>query len=500
MTAVRSCLITLFLAVPLHAQTMQLSTYFGALGANGVQATTTITAMATDSAGDVYIVGSTNSNLPCPGTISGVQNAFVAMVRTNKSFGWCTFIGANTDYGYGIALDATGNVYVAGMTNSPGLAAQYPWVYQTTFQGTYDAFVAELSSAGVMQWFTYLGTAFTSQANSVFVDSAGAIYITGYTTGNGWPVAGGVSQTTYGGGGFDIAMAKLNPIPCPGCQQTLAWSGYLGGNSDDVGYRLAVSPDGSQACLDGYSKSNNYPTTPAAFQNAKNAQRAAIVTCVDPSAGATIASTYFGGSTSNTQQCNACAAGLTFDDSGNVWIVGLAQNESNVPITIGTALQPTYGGGLHDAFIAELYPNLSGVEYCTWFGGSQDDGAVAPAFDSSGNLWIHGNTFSDNLPVTENAFQKSNGGPAQTSDAFLLELSPQNSVTMPWTVGYGTYLGGSASEFGGATQSLAVGPDVIWFGGYTESTNFPLVNAFDKKLKGTEAGFVAQFCPTCSSQ
>jgi len=493
MTTVRSYLIALFLAVPLHAQTMQLSTYFGALGANGVQAMTTVAAMATDGAGDMYMVGSTNSNLPC-GTIHGMQNVFVAMVSIKtKQPVWCTFIGANTDYGYGIALDASDNIYVAGMTNSPGLGTA--GAYQTSLMGTDDAFVAELNQTGSLQWFTYLGAAFNSQANSVFVDSTG-VYITGYTTGNGWPVAGGVSQTHYGGGGFDIAMAKLSLDG-----STLLWSGYLGGSSDDVGYRLAVSPDGSQACLDGYSKSNNYPTTQGAFQNTKNAQRAAVVTCVDPGTGATQASTYFGGSTSSQQQCNACAAGLTFDYSGNVWIVGLAQNESDFPVT-QDALQGQYGGGLHDAFIAELSPNLSVVEYCTWFGGSQDDGAVAPEFDSSGNLWIHGNTFSANLVLPQNPppFQNYNGGPTQTSDAFLLEISPANSMHSSWWVAYGTYLGGSANEFGGATQSLAVGPGVIWFAGYTKSSNFPLVNAFDKKLKGTEAGFVAQFCPTCSNE
>ena len=484
MNAVRSYLIALFLAVPLHAQTIQLSTYFGAQGTNGVQAMTTVAAMAADSVGDAYLVGSTNSSLPCAGTIRGVQNAFVAMVSDlYKRPAWCTFIGNSTDYGYGIALDAGGNVYVAGMTNSPGLGTA--GAYQTSLVGTYDAFVAELDSTGTLQWFTYLGRAFTSQANSVFVDSTG-VYITGYTTGDGWPVAGGVSQTTYGGGGFDVAMAKLSLDG-----SSLLWSGYLGGSSDDVGYRLAVSPDGSQACLDGYSKSNNYPTTEGAFQNTKNAQRAAIVTCVDPETGATQASTYFGGSTSNTQQCNACAAGLTFDYSGNVWIVGLAQNESNFPITVNTALQPTYGGGLHDAFIAELYPSLSGVEYCTWFGGTGDDGALAPEFDSSGNLWIHGNTFSQHLALYGSPFQSANGGPNQTSDAFLLELSPPDSIHSSWWGAYDTFLGGSANEFGGATQSLAVGPGVIWFGGYTESTNFPLVNAFDKTLKGTEAGFVA---------
>lgn len=471
--------IALFLAIPLHAQTMLLSSYYGAQGS------TTGAAMATDSAGNAYLLSSTSSHLPCRnGKLTGLQNVVVQMLN-NDGRGWCTYLGGtNTDYGYGIALDANDNIYVAGMTDSPGLAT--PGAYQTTLIGTDDAFVAELDSTGKLLWFTYLGTSGSSQANSVYIDSADAIYITGYTTGNGWPVAGAVGQTSYGGGAYDIVIAKLNPGG-----SSLAWSGYVGGTGDDIGYRLAVSPDDSIACLDGYTTSPNYPTTAGVFQSAKNATRAAIVTCLNSSTGATVASTYFGGTTTSTKPCNACAAGLAFDASGNVWIVGLAQNETDFPIT-DDAWQKQFAGGNHDAFIAELTSDLSTLLYSTWFGGSGDDGAVAAAFDADGNLWIHGNTFSQNLPTTSNAFQPLPGGLTGTSDAFLVKFSPAMIMAPTGPFEYVTYLGGSGNEFGGATQSLAIGPGVVWFTGYTESSNLPLVNAFDKTLKGPEAAFVAE--------
>jgi len=460
-------------AIPLHAQTMELSTYYGGSGS------TSGTAIATDAAGNAFQLSYTSSSLPCSGQLTGAQNVVVTAISSGGALGWCTYLGGTgTDYGYGIALDARGNVYVVGMTNSPGLGTA--GAYQTQLLGTDDAFVAELSPSGTLMWFTYLGTKLSSQANSVYVDSAGGIYITGYTTGNGWPVVGDASQKTYGGGASDIVIAKLNAGG-----STLSWSGYLGGGGQDVGYRLALSPNGSVACVDGYTTSSNYPTTSGAFQIAKNAVRAAVVTCLSPSTGATVASTYFGGSTTSLQPCNACAAGLTFDASGNLWIVGLAQDETGFPITMD-AEQPAYAGGLHDAFISELPTDLTMVLYSTWFGGSEDDGAVAPAFDAEGNLWIHGNTFSQNLPVTANAFQAKNGGPSGTSDAFLLEFSPTNNA-----VEYATYLGGSEDEFGGATQSLAIGLDAIWFTGWSQSANLPLVHAFDQTLQGTQAAFIA---------
>lgn len=471
MALLRLNLLGLLLAMPLCAQTMTLSTYYGGYGS------TSGTAIATDAIGNAFQVSSTSSSMPCTGGLTGAQNVVVSMINNAWSLNWCTYLGGvNTDYGYGIALDASDNVYVVGMTSSPGLGT--PGAYQTQLLGTNDAFVAELSPNGTLLWLTYLGKAGSSQANSVYVDAAGGIYITGYTTGNGWPVAGGVGQTSYGGGNYDIVVAKLDPGG-----SSLAWSGYLGGRGDDVGYRLAVSPDRSLACLDGYTSSPNYPTTAGAFQRAKNAVRAAVVTCLNPSTGATVASTYFGGTTTSTQPCNACAAGLTFDASGNVWIVGLAQNEKGFPIT-ANAWQKQYAGGLHDGFISELASNLSTVLYSTWFGGIEDDGAVAPAFDADGNLWIHGNTFSPNLPVTANAFQAKNGG---TSDAFVLEFSPTTN-----TVEYSTYLGGSGNEFGGATQSLAIGPGCVWFTGWTLSANLPLVHALEGTMQGIQEAFVAE--------
>ena len=469
----RIFLFAFFLGIPLHAQTMTLSTYYGAEGS------TSGIAIAADPFGNAYQVSTTTApGLPCSGQLTGKQNVLVTMVDSSQSVVWCTYLGGvRTDYGNGIALDASGSIYVAGMTNSPRLGT--PGAYQSSLMGTDDAFVAELNSSGSLQWLTYLGMAGSSQANAIYVDSAGGIYLVGYTTGNAWPVAGGVNQTTYGGGGSDIAIAKLNPGG-----SSLAWSGYVGGGSTDVGYGLALSPDGSTECVDGYTQSLNYPTTPGAFQSVRSAERAAVVTCVNASTGATVSSTYFGGKTRIGQQCNACAAGVTFDTSGNVWIVGLAQNENGFPIT-GDAWQPQFGGGLHDAFISELTPDLSTVLYSTWFGGGGDDGAVAPAFDANGNLWIHGNSFSQDLPVTADAFQSANGGPAQTSDAYLLEMSPTG-------VEYATYLGGSNNEFGGATQSLAVGPGIVWFTGWTQSPDLPLVNAFDGNLDGSEAAFIGE--------
>jgi hypothetical protein len=454
----------------LQAQSIVFSTYYGGSGAG--------TAVATDALGNAYQIGySSSDHLACSGSLLGQQNILISKLNVNGTLAWCKYLGGTgTDYGYGIALDSSGNIYFAGESNSPNLGTA--GAYQTTLMGTDDAIVGELDPNGNLLWLTYLGYEGESQANSVYVDSEGDVYVTGFTT-KGWPVAGGVSQRQYGGGSYDATVARIEPGGA-----TLAWSGYLGGSGNDVGYGVVLSPHQPLVCLGGYTSSSNFPVTSGAFQTTKNADMAGFAACLDPSTGATVSATYFGGSSTTTKPCNACIAGVSFDSTGRLWVVGLAQDEADFPIT-SNAMQPAFGGGLHDAFISALKYDLSTVLYSTWFGGSEDDGAVAITFDESGNGWVHGNTFSEDLPVTADAFQAHNGGPLGTSDAFLLKISPHYEI-------YATYLGGSRDEFGKATQSIAAGAGVIWFTGWTESTNFPLVAPLFETLTGTQSAFLAE--------
>jgi hypothetical protein len=245
----------------------------------------------------------------------------------------------------------------------------------------------------------------------------------------------------------------------------------------------ALAPDGT-LYVTGFTASANFPVTAGPLQTGLSASRAAWVAHLGTD-GSLLQSTFLGGSTSASEPCTACAAALAIDPAGNPWVAGLT-GEADFPVTADTAMQPAFGGGMHDAFIVELTPDLSSEVYGTFAGGSGDDGCVALAFDSTGDLWCHGNTFSTDFPVTADAYQAASGGPP---DAFLLELSPSGSLL------YSTYLGGSGLEYGGATQSLAVGASGIWFTGWTASTDFPLVAPFDSALAGQQDAFLARFAP-----
>ncbi len=139
---------------------------------------------------------------------------------------WSTYIGGdNGERGRAVAVDASGNIYVAGDTNSSN------WIsngWRTTSGGGY---VVKLTQSGNHVWSTYLG----GIGISIAVDTMGAVYVTGMCTDSNWGVSGGW-DTTYGGGTNygDGYVVKLDHTGAH------LWSTYLGGTGEDAGRGIAV--------------------------------------------------------------------------------------------------------------------------------------------------------------------------------------------------------------------------------------------------------------------
>jgi hypothetical protein len=122
-------------------------------------------------------------------------------------------------------------------------------------------------------------------------------------------------------------------------------------------------------------------------------------------------------------------------------------------------------------------------------GGSGDDGATGIAVDASGNTWLRGNTKSTNFPVTPGAFQLASAG---DFDAWVAEIDPTGSQLL-----YSTYLGGTETEYGGATRSLAIDsqlPPNVYVTGWTDSTNFPVTaGSLQTQNAGLNDSFISKF-------
>ena len=477
--------------------TLSYSTYLG--GSSNDYGT----AITVDSTGSAYVTGYTNStNFPvtagafqttCGGGCSGTTvDAFVSKLDPTGSFlVYSSYLGGTAnDYGNGITLDASENAFIVGQTFSkdfPTTAGAFQPHCSLDNCAKGDVFVTKLNSTGSrLMYSTYLGGSGKNQGNAIVLDPTGNAYITGYTQSITFPVTPGAFQTTCECSQSVAFVTKLNTRG-----SALIYSTYLGGTNGDVGYGIALDSS-NNAYLTGYTQSFDFPTTPGAFQTSLGANRAAWVTKVNSTGTGLIYSTYLGGVTSVTTPCEACGTAIAVDSTGSAYVCGLTA-ESNFPVTPGayqtTFLGPTNG---HDAFLTKMNPTGSGLIFSTYLGGNGDSGSTGIGLDQSGNIWLRGNTKSAVFPVTPGAFQTVLGG---AFDAFVSEIDPTGSHLL-----YSTYLGGTGTEYGGATAVLALdtqNPPNVYVTGYTNSTNYPVIaGSLQTSNAGQNDAFVSKLSPS----
>ncbi len=171
--------------------------------------------IAVDGFGNAYVTGYAGLNFPTtPGalqtTSSGNFDAFVAKLNTTgTALLYSTYLGGSgDDYGFAIAVDASGNAFVTGSTTSSNFSTTRGAV-QTTIGGNTDAFVAKLNAAGTaLLYSTYLGGSGDDLGSGIALDALGNAFVIGSTTSSNFPTTPGAVQTTYGGGAFDAFVAK----------------------------------------------------------------------------------------------------------------------------------------------------------------------------------------------------------------------------------------------------------------------------------------------------
>jgi hypothetical protein len=446
---------------------LSYSTYVGGSGDDRGQS------IAVDSARNAYVTGQTYSaNFPTtPGafqtnfTGGGYADAFVTKLNpTGTALVYSTYLGGSggSNYGYGIAVDATGNAYVTGVTGSPYFPTT-PDAFQTTMRATNggNAFVVKLNPTGTaLVYGTYLGGSGGDACYSIAVDSTGNATVTGATRSFDFPTTLGAFQTTYTGGGADANafVTRLNPTGT-----ALVYSTYLGGSGGgqpgqgDAGRGIAVDASGD-AYVTGTTTSPDFPITPDAFQTSNPPGfYKGFVTKLDPTGAALVYSTYLGGSSGNDYP-----SGLAVDSAGDAYITG-ATGSDDFPVTPG-AFQTSHTGGFENAFVAVMNPTGTGLVYSTYLGGNHNDLGESIAVDAAGNAYVAGFTGSSDFPTTPGAFQTTwHGG----YDAFLVKLDPTGTTLL-----YGTYLGGSADDY---AYGVALDPaGNAYLTGYTGSDNdFP---------------------------
>lgn len=445
--------------------------------------------IAVDAEGNSYVAGVTqSSNFPqssnSPGT--GGEDLFVSKLNPSGSaLIYSAYLGGSgADVTRGLAVDAEGNVYVSGGTRSTNFPVT-AGAFQTTLRGPSDAFAFKLNPAGnQLIYSTYLGG--TNEegfaGGGLVVDAAGQAYITGVTDSLDFPTSRVTFQRGFGGGSSDAFVSKLRADGTG-----LAYSTYLGGFDLDEGRGIAVDSPG-RVYVTGRTRSPNLVIHNAYQSFRRSTLDDAFLTKFNALGDLVTYSTFLGGSG------NESAHGIVVDDSGLAYLAG--ETDSTDLLTTSDALKKEHEGSDLDGFILKLRTTASrsrSLAYASFFGGSGNDSIRALAVGLTGAVYISGVTDSVDFP-TLNAPQSQFGGGA--TDAFAARLNSLGTGLI-----YSTYLGGAASDSGEAIAVYAGAPSrvgavdfrgTVFVAGITESSNFPTTAPFQPQSAGKKDVFVSR--------
>lgn len=382
-------------------------------------------------------------------------------------------------------------------------------------------------------WSTYLGGTVYDWIYATKTDAMGNVYVSGHSNSPNFPSTPGAYQENITGD-YDAFIAKYNSAG-----QRL-WTTFIGGSDRDFIYGLAL--DANNIYFGGTSYSNDFPTLNAAQPNFAStfSSRGDGIVGKFSNAGTLLWSTYFGGTR------NDLFYDVEVSSTGKVWFVGHV-GSANLPTTANAFSQVRVSTATvgTDACIVR-YSNTGVLEYCSYFGGTDDEYVYGTSIDANDNLVFVGASASTDFP-SNNGVQTTKstgrdgtvtvistgatpaivfstyyggnaddnmhnvavdgfgniivvgrtastnfptaGTPAQATfggvlDGTVTKLSPTGSVL------YATYLGGSGEDY--AYEIDARGGSWV-IAGVTVSADFPILNAIQSTFGGLRDGFFAEF-------
>jgi uncharacterized protein (TIGR03437 family) len=365
-----------------------------------------------------------------------------------------------------------------------------------------NVFVTKWSADGSQVLYsTYLGGRGGDSATAIAVDGSGSAYVTGNTSSPDFPTTAGAFQTKLSGAS-DVFVVKLSPDGSQllystllGKPSTLPADISYSGTQRPGPYGIAVDSAGD-AVITGYT-AGNFPVTANAFQSTPvpgcyrgqdpeiPTAGAAFITKIAPMGNSLIYSTFLGGS------CATYGTSVALDANGDAWVAG-GTISPDFPVT-SDALQPKFGGGIYDGFLARV-SSSGALDYATYLGGSGYDSLNAIALDQSGNVYVTGESGGLTQPAPTGVYEtQANAscpiffiGPSEyypQGNAIIVKLDPTGR-----TIERLTYEGGSNCLNGLVLAVDSSGEP--WIAGPSIGNVPPTVSPFQI---GIGYGFISKF-------
>jgi len=365
--------------------------------------------------GNVWVVGSTDSptfpvtagayQTTAGGT--GLTDAYVLKLNAagNGIIYSTLFGGGFSEYGHGIDIDNTGDVYVTGESN--GNVFTTAGAFQNIYGGgPWDGWIVKFNpTLSTILYSTLFGGSQEDVPITIKVDQNKEVYIAGFQSGGSMPTVAGSYDVTFNGGAWDGFVAKFNST-----LSSPLYATYLGTSGMDMIWNALHVNSLGEATVAGFA-STGFPTTSGALQTTYAGGGADVfVTRLSANGSSLVYSTYVGGNGSDQ------AYGLYVNSADEIYVTGYCQN--NFPMSPCT-YDSTFNGGF-DAFIVKLNPGATQLLFSTYIGGTGNDlgYCITVANDT---VYVAGETQSSSFPVSAGAFDNShNGG----RDIFVLAIAP----------------------------------------------------------------------------
>ncbi len=372
--------------------------------------------VATDPQGNVYVVGTTESlnRIATAGayqtSYGGNADAFIVKFNSAGVRQWGTYFGGpGTEWGYAVATDALGNVYLGGATNNDtGISFNG---FQNSFAGNWDAFLVKFNSSGARQWATYYGGPDTDGQSvvSVATDNLGNVYLAGGTS-SASNIASGGAQNTYGSGGGDGFLVKFNTAGAR------LWASYLGDVAYDAVNCVATDIATGDIYVAGQTGSNSNIATVGAHQTVYNGITDAFLTKFN-TGGSILWSTYYGGTGSDIGRS------VSADGMGNVYLAG---NTTSPSAIASGGIQNNYIP-TQNAFLVKFNAASGTRSWGTYYGKGGGEEVFSVVADSTCTVYLAGDTYS-RRGMAKGGYQDSIPRPFGVENLFVAKFDGNGNI------------------------------------------------------------------------